>query len=348
MFRPLIRIPTVLTRVFVIVLLFTFPALAQWKLQESHTKAGLRGIHAVSDSIAWASGIDGTILRTTDGGANWKKCAVPPGGDKLDFRGIWGSELEAFAMSSGPGELSRVYRTTDGCATWHEVQKNSDPKGFWDTLVFRDTAFGTPRQDRTGFLVGDPVDGYLYTAFQTFGRGFAADKHCKALDGEGAFAASNSSAVVFPDGVLIGTGGISGARAVFIPHHGEPCTGVSVPIAGGTESSGIFSLAFRNRDHGIAVGGDYKNPNESSRTAAFTADGGKTWRAASKFPHGFRSGVAWNAARHAWIAVGTNGSDISRDDGKTWQRLDDGNWNAISCPFVVGPDGRIGRFQPEP
>jgi hypothetical protein len=37
---------------------------------------------------------------------------------------------------------------------------------------------------------------------------------------------------------------------------------------------------------------------------------------------------------------------MSRDDGKTWERLDDGNWNAVSLPFVVGPDGRIGRLNP--
>jgi hypothetical protein len=42
--------------------------------------------------------------------------------------------------------------------------------------------------------------------------------------------------------------------------------------------------------------------------------------------------------------VGTNGSDLSRDDGKSWQPLDDGNWNALSLPYVVGPDGRIARL----
>jgi hypothetical protein len=42
--------------------------------------------------------------------------------------------------------------------------------------------------------------------------------------------------------------------------------------------------------------------------------------------------------------VGTNGSDVSRDDGKRWQPLDDGNWNALSLPFVVGPKGRIARL----
>ena len=35
----------------------------------------------------------------------------------------------------------------------------------------------------------------------------------------------------------------------------------------------------------------------------------------------------------------------SDDGGKTWQRLDDGNWNALSPPYVVGPNGRIGKLK---
>ena len=68
--------------------------------------------------------------------------------------------------------------------------------------------------------------------------------------------------------------------------------------------------------------------------------------AASKPPHGFRSSVQWSEALKVWIAVGTNGSDLSRDDGKTWQPINDGNWNALSLPFVVGPNGRIARMNP--
>ncbi len=118
----------------------------------------------------------------------------------------------------------------------------------------------------------------------------------------------------------------------------------SVPLASGNDSSGVFSLAFRDQHHGIAVGGDYKKPNESNGTAAYTTDGGKTWTAATKPPHGYRSAVAWDAADKAWIAVGTNGSDVSYDDGKTWQPLDNGNWNALSLPWVVGPEGRIAKL----
>jgi hypothetical protein len=103
-------------------------------------------------------------------------------------------------------------------------------------------------------------------------------------------------------------------------------------------------IEIRLIQHGIAVGGDYKKPNESQGTAAHTSDGGKTWIAATKPPHGYRSAVAWDEKEKVWIAAGTNGSDVSFDDGKTWQPLDNGNWNALSLPWVVGPDGRIAKL----
>jgi len=92
------------------------------------------------------------------------------------------------------------------------------------------------------------------------------------------------------------------------------------------------------------VGGDYLRPDAAQRSAAWSADGGWTWTASSTPPHGYRSAVAWSDSLRAWLAVGTNGSDISRDDGATWQPLDDGAWNAIALPFVVGPEGRIARL----
>ena len=94
----------------------------------------------------------------------------------------------------------------------------------------------------------------------------------------------------------------------------------------------------------IAVGGDYTKPDVSTGTAAYSTDGGEHWQASTTPPHGFRSAVQWSPSVQAWITVGTNGSDISRDDGRTWRPLDNGNWNALSLPFVVGPNGRIAKL----
>lgn len=325
-----------------------------FQTQNSETTADLRGIHAVNASVAWASGTHGTVLRTVDGGAHWMKCAVPPDGKKLDFRGVWAwDEKEAMILASGPGDRSRVYHTQDGCSQWHLSAEAEDGTAFWDALVFLTPELGGTPNDHLGLVLGDPVEGRFWVA------GIVADDRlrpdqfaCRAQMGDGAFAASNTSLVVFPKGgYVFGAGGTNGAKVFLSPllanqKAASECLAVPVPLAGGTESAGVFSLGFRDREHGIAVGGDYKKPNESAGTAAFTSDGGLHWTAATKLPHGYRSAVAWDAKRKFWIAVGTNGSDISRDDGKTWERVEDGNWNAISVPFVVGPGGRIAKLAP--
>ena len=333
-----------------LVLLAAPLASAQWQMQGSHSTASLRGIHAVNDSVAWASGTDGTILRTQDGGETWERCVTPAGAEKLDFRGVWAWNAEvAMILSSGPGDQSRVYLTNDGCAHWTEQIRNKDKEGFWDAIAFK-AAPGS--QARTGILIGDPVNG----RFATFivvpkQRWVPAEHSCVARAGEGGFAASNSMVYAFdPQRYIIVTGGKGGPRALLSPllaynDSTKDCVPVKLPIAGGTESSGAFSVSFRDLKHGVVVGGDYKKPDDATRTAAWSADGGRHWTAASKPPHGYRSAVAWYPEANVWIAVGTNGSDISRDDGKSWERLDDGKWNAISPPFAVGPEGSIGRLR---
>ncbi len=325
---------------------------AQWQMQDSHSTAGLRGIHAVDDSVAWATGTDGTILRTQDGGAHWQRCAPPAGAERLDFRGVWAWSADiATVLSSGPGDLSRVYLTTDACAHWTEQIRNKDKGGFWDAIAF-ETVFGSPGE--TGILIGDPVNGRFATFTLVSERDWLPDQNsCTARDSEAGFAASNSSVVVFGAGrYVIATGGKGGPRVLISPllaynDSNRDCLAVPVPLAGGTDTSGAFSVAFRDLKHGVVVGGDYKKAGDSGGTAAWSADGGRHWTAASKPPHGYRSAVAWYPEAKVWIAVGTNGSDISRDDGKTWERLDDGKWNAISPPFAVGPGGRIGRLHLE-
>jgi photosystem II stability/assembly factor-like uncharacterized protein len=323
-------------------------------MQESHSTANLRGIHSVDGVVAWASGADGTVLRTLDGGFRWQRCAIPPGAEKLDFRGIWAWDANAaIVMSSGPGDQSRLYRTTDGCSHWTEELRNPDPEGFWDAVVFPAQGFGPLGDMKKGVLIGDPVRGRFYTQFMILGHGwFIDDDACVSRPNEAAFAASNSSVFVFGSRrYIIASGGKGGPRALLSPllagrNKTKGCLDATLPLASGSDSSGAFSLAFRDQKHGLAVGGDYKKPDEPSGTAAWTVDGGRHWTAASLPPRGYRSAVAWYPAARAWIAAGTNGSDISHDDGKTWHAFDRNDWNALSLPYVVGPKGRIGKLRP--
>lgn len=171
--------------------------------------------------------------------------------------------------------------------------------------------------------------------------------------GEGAFAASNTSLALTQEAVQFGTGGpgatrvfqLSGRFARSSSTRPGRWTSTGVPLAGGTESAGIFSLGYRDGGHGVAVGGDYQKPGSRVGTAALTSDGGQTWIAATELPSGFRSAVAWDEKRRAWIAVGATGADVSFDGGHTWKRFDgENNWNALSLPFAVGPKGRIGKL----
>src|SRR5580700_1470792 len=123
---------------------------AQWVIQQSHTTAGLRGIHNAGGGVVWTSGTQGTVLRTTSNGQTWQTCAVPQGAEKLDFRGIQAFDANtAIVMSSGPGDLSRLYKTTDACRTWKLVFTNPDGSGFWDAIRFSSRTFGV--------LIGDQV-----------------------------------------------------------------------------------------------------------------------------------------------------------------------------------------------
>ena len=168
---------SMVAHVVALTLLLAAPlAHAQFQIQESHSTASLRGIHAVNDSVAWATGTDGTILRTQDGGAHWQRCATPAGAETLDFRGVWAwSAQEAMILSSGPGDQSRVYKTTEGCAHWAETAKNTDKDGFWDALVFPPP--GLARADtRTGVLIGDPLNSRFETRFLLPEQGWVVDK----------------------------------------------------------------------------------------------------------------------------------------------------------------------------
>ncbi len=132
----------------------TLSAHAQWTIQQSNTTADLRGIDNVGHGIAWASGTNGTVLHTTDNGATWLLCKTPPDAEHLDFRGIQAFDANtAIVMSSGKGDLSRLYKTTDGCQTWKLVFTNPDKEGFWDAI--QNSQETNP--ELTGILVGDPV-----------------------------------------------------------------------------------------------------------------------------------------------------------------------------------------------
>ena len=289
-----------------------------WTDQTSGVTARLRGVSAVSDRVAWASGSGGAVLRTTNGGAAWETMTIP-GAEKLDFRDIDAvSDRIAYVLSIGSGDSSRIYKTIDGGRTWAQQFANTDPKAFFDAMAFWDA-------DR-GIAFSDSVDGRLMILrTENGGRDWArvpAAGLPPALDNEGAFAASGTNVAVYGrDHVWIGTGAAAVARVLRSSDGGRTWAAAPTPLAAGP-SSGIFSIAFRDAEHGIVVGGDYRKESDAVDNAAITSDGGRTWTMV-KGLSGFRSVVAYQpgASTPTLIAVGPQGADRSIDDGRTWTPL---------------------------
>jgi photosystem II stability/assembly factor-like uncharacterized protein len=316
----------------------------QWAPQTSNSTASLRGVSAVTPEIVWASGSGGTYLHTADGGATWTAARVP-GAETLDFRGIRAIDARTvYLMSSGSGDKSRIYQTTDAGLHWNLQYTNSNPKGFFDSIAFWDAMHG--------IVLGDAIDGHAEVL--TTSDGGAHWEHQQtppALPNEGSFAASNTCLFVLgANEVWFVTGGSGAARVFHSKDRGVSWTVAAPPMRNDSASAGIFSIAFRDPLHGIVAGGDYAKDKEGRGNLAITNNGGSTWTAPAAAPAGFRSAVAYLPDVKTWIVTGTSGSDASTDDGQSWKPFDDGAYNAMSfvssqAGWAVGPRGRIARFR---
>ncbi len=323
---------------------------AQWVAQSSPTKERLRGLSVVNSRVAWASGNHGTVLRTTDAGTTWH-LKVVPGASGLDFRDVHAVDDQVVSLLSiGEGEKSRIYRTTDSGESWTLQLTLHDAKGFLDAIAFWDPDHG--------LALGDPIGGrFLILATDDGGSHWTRlpdEGMPPSLSGEGAFAASGTCLIVQGErDAWFATGGAQVSRVFRSTDRGRTWTAHEVPIVAGNATSGVFSLAFRDANHGVAIGGDYQQTPRADRVVARTADGGRTWMSGEgRGPRGFRSGVTYlpTAPRPTLVAVGPTGSDVSVDDGRSWSPLSDSGAHAVGAAepeagWAVGENGSIGRFK---
>ncbi|HJM39113.1 MAG TPA: sulfatase-like hydrolase/transferase [Planctomycetota bacterium] len=292
-----------------------------------------RGLHA-ENGIVWASGTGGTVRRSSDGGQTWHECSVS-GAENLDFRDVQGFGFNtAVVMSAGPGDSSRIYRTTNGGQDWKLVVRCPTKDGFWDGIAFWN--------EQDGLLVGDAVDGHL-DLWRTEDGGqswspLPKDSRPKVVEGEYAFAASGTSICVQENSLAwIATGG-SQSQVYRTENGGQSWTSSSTPFKDSKASSGVFSIHMRDSKNGLLVGGDYESPNLPS-TLARTSDGGKSWRTVEGGLPGYRSCVNWHSG--AWKTTGTSGTDISFDDGLTWNPFGAEGFHSASGQVLSGDRGRL-------
>src|SRR5437773_7605105 len=247
--------------------------------QQSGTTNRLQAVSPVNDQVVWASGVGGTYTVTTDGGQTWR-AGVVPGAETLQFRDVEGqSDQVAYLLAAGPGEQSRIYRTEDDGQHWALQFENHDPNAFYDCFAFW--------HRQRALTMSDAVNGRFPVIRTNDSRRWSniADRLPAAQDGEAAFAASGTCiATQGGDLAWIGTGGAAKARILATVDGGNTWNAYDPPIVQGTPSSGVITVAFRDRTHGILGGGELARPGDLADNVASSSDGGTTWTLRTRTP----------------------------------------------------------------
>lgn len=315
--------------------------------QVSGTTSLLIAVSPVNERVVWVSGSRGTWLRTTDGGATWRSGRVS-GADSLQFRDVHAVDsTTAYLLSIGSGSQSRIYKTTDAGEHWTLQHTNPDPAGFFDCMDFWDA--------NHGIVIGDAIG--MQVAILTTANGGATWSRVAptslpaAQQGDGSFAASGTCLVTRPGGrAWIVASNPARARVLRTADFGRTWTADSLPIT--THSgSGPQSIAFRDNNNGIALGGG-NGAKPGDLLAASTRDGGHTWvtRASPPLRTGVWGGVYVPSARRPTVvAVGPGGAVFSTDDGASWATIDSLEYWSVGfasgrAGWAVGTRGRITKL----
>lgn len=310
------------------------------KLSVSPCKS-IRGLSVLNDHVAWASGTQGYVGITEDGGNTWKWQQVA-GMETLDFRDIEVlSAQKAVMMSSGTPAV--IVSTEDGGKTWQQRYRSEDKAVFLDEMDFTD--------ENTGVILGDPIGGKFLLMKTTDGGKTWREMSNRpmAAEGEACFAASGTGIrYIDKDNVAFVTGG---SIARLFVQNGEKWTAKTVPVAHGKSSQGIFSFDRSVDGKWLFVGGDYLNTKSPAMAGVYAK------KMEANVPEisfadvtGYRSSVEWIGKKSA-LATGPAGTDFSKD-GKKWKNISADGYNVCckaktgSLVLLAGAKGEMAKFIP--
>lgn len=236
---------------------------------------------------------------------------------KLEFRSIAQTTKNIFVLSvANPGLLYKVSKT--GLKTTLVYQENN-AKVFYDSMQFWNK--------NEGIAMGDPITDCLSIIITRDGGNtwnkVPAYKLPKIVEGEAAFAASNTNIVIKGNNTWIVSGGQK-ARVFYSADKGNTWKVYNTPIVQGKAMAGIFTADFYDAKRGFVAGGDYEALNQNFGNKARTADGGKTWELiAENQGFGYASCVQYvpHSNGKSLVSVGASGLYYSYDSGNTWKQL---------------------------
>lgn len=273
----------------------------------------IRAIELMNGSLGFAAnkGVFGTIdLQTKTVRTNIQKYdSILP-----EFRAIAHTATDFFMLSVANPAL--LYKTGDKGSM--ELVYTEEGEGvFYDSMAFWN--------DKEGIAIGDSMAGCLSIIITRDGGNSWNKLSCTQLpeapEGEGAFAASNTNIVVQENKAWIGT---TQARVYYTSDKGLSWEVFQTPILKEKPTQGIYSMDFYNNSLGIAVGGDYTEPEKRMANKAISLDGGKSWQLlANNQEPGYKSCTQFvpNSEGKEIVAIGFTGISYSSDQGMNWKTI---------------------------
>ena len=291
-----------------------------------HTKFGLKSLSSIRaielvDKTAFFIAEQGKIYAFYPNG----NFLITPndffGDKKPNFRSGAHAKDKLYAMSiESPSLLYQItMNSKDGLTNPKLVYTENHKKSFYDAMAFFD--------ENNGIAIGDPTDNCL-SILTTKNAGNSWQKiDCsklpKLIEGEAAFAASNTNIAIQGKHAWVITGGTQ-SRVLHTTNMGKTWDITNTPILSGSESSGAYSIAFNDKNNGFICGGDYTNKQANHSNKAVTTDAGKTWNlvADGLYP-GYISCVQYvpNTDGKELFAVSTEGIYFSNNRGNSWIRV---------------------------
>ena len=302
----------------------------------------IRAIEIIGNNLAFAAN-KGTFGMYSFGDNTWRTNTQKYDSLVPEYRAVAATDDDFFMLSVGSPAL--LYKTGDSGAM-ELVYKEENEKAFYDAMAFWN--------NKEGIAIGDPTNNCISIIITRDGgktwKKLSCDLLPEVIEGEAAFAASNSNIAIKGDKTWILSGGMT-SRVYFSPDKGATWEVFDTPLLDGKATTGGYTMDFYDENFGIILGGDYTNPEGNTGNKAITTDGGKTWELIAEGQEpGYKSSVRFmpNTGGEKIIATGFSGISISKDSGETWEELSNEGFYTLrfkndSVAYAAGK-GRIAKL----
>ncbi|MDA8670057.1 oxidoreductase [Flavobacteriales bacterium] len=292
----------------------------------------IRALEVENDSTCWFAGSKNKFGYTNDYGKTWKENVIKYDTFNLEFRSISVTTNSIFILSIGsPALLFKIDKKT---LNYKLVYKETNEKAFYDSMQFWD--------DKNGIAVGDPTANCMSIVLTKDGgnswKKIACENLPLAVEGEAAFAASNTNISLVDQKAFIATGGKE-ANVLVGTDYGKSWKKYKTPIIQGEKMTGIFSVNNLSVDTAIIAGGDWSAKQKIENTMAITKDGGNSWQLIENNP-GYISCVQFIPKTKSLVASSTTGIYYSEDLAESWVKISDEGYYT----FRVSENGKYLYF----